>query len=143
MPRYCLYTGRPEEALALLQAASQHSSREIDLEAAIDEAVALIIKGEQQITRQQVLNLWRRKEKRSTAIALLNLISLYGGGQPSVRPELGREKAVTETVLAIIEYCLRCPGEQSGIADVRNVRALQRLCRCGMTIWSASRTTVA
>ncbi|AEG17015.1 glycosyl transferase family 2 [Desulfofundulus kuznetsovii DSM 6115] len=106
LARFCVYAGRCEHALSLMERI-RHAGGEIDTSLAIDEIVALMLKEDYRLAKIRTISLWRRPQGRSPAWTLLNLISLLGNSSRCGRPEKNREPAVIETALTILENCLR------------------------------------
>ena len=114
LARYCVYAGRWGEALAILD----RIPREEDVCAgpfpAAEEIVALILQEDYRTAKERALALWRRPAGRGPAWALLNLIALTGSGTPCGRPEENLEPAAIQTVLSVLENCLRSRTDLSG-----------------------------
>ncbi len=119
LARFCIYAGRCSEAFALLGRFPWKGDVCSGSFPVIDEIVALILQEDYRTAKEKALMLWRRPAGRGPAWALLNLIALAGSGTPCGRPEKNHEPAVVQTVLAVLENCLRgcgwaAPRERAG-----------------------------
>ncbi|KUK41678.1 MAG: Glycosyl transferase family 2 [Clostridia bacterium 62_21] len=106
LARYKVYSGQFDEALSLIDS-MRRTWGEISPEVAVDEIVALILKGDLKAAKARALSLWRRPNERGPAWALLNIVSLCTGDVPAGRPGKGHESAVITTLLEVVENCLR------------------------------------
>ncbi|MBO8127810.1 MAG: glycosyltransferase [Peptococcaceae bacterium] len=119
--RSLTYGGRPGEAIPFINSI-RRTSGEIDLDLAVDEVIALILSNDYDTARARALSLWHKPEERSTAWALLNLISLSSNDRWCGKPEKTREPVVIQTTLTIIEKCLRYRPQHPNTASHANDR---------------------
>ncbi|MGQ9712860.1 MAG: tetratricopeptide repeat-containing glycosyltransferase family 2 protein [Desulfotomaculales bacterium] len=101
-----VYSGQIDEALSLIEDLRRTQS-EMASKVAVDEIVALLLKGDLDTAKARALSLWRRSGERGTAWALLNLVALCSRNAPRGRPGKSYEPAVTATLLGVVENCLR------------------------------------
>lgn len=104
-PKYLIYSGRLDEALAL--ANRQRNAREAVPELAVDEFVAYLLKGDIKSAKNKALNLWRKPDERGRSLALLTLAALYRSDSRRYLPEKRQRQQFVETILSIVDKCLR------------------------------------
>lgn len=115
LARFYTYAGRVDEALSLIKRMRNEDGK-TDLDLAVDEVVGLMLREDFSTAREKTLSLWRQPRARSTAWALLKLIAMFVNKTGYGLPERSREPAVTETLLAVVENCLRS-GHGTGAAQ--------------------------
>lgn len=131
LTRLQVYGGQFEEALSLFTRIREATGEE-DTGLIADEVVALVLKGDYRTAKRKALSLWRCPDARSTAWALLNLITYSWIYSFSGRPEEKREPEVIRAVLEIIENCLRSPLGCSRSSDLEAVSGYRRLVSAGI-----------
>lgn len=121
--KYLIYCGRLAEALTLVEldrALQEGASREL----INDELVALLLSGNAKAAKSKALALWRHPTERGAALALLNLISIFETGQSCCKPEKCQQNQFSETILAVVENCLRSCNSATGNPSGPNYRHL-------------------
>lgn len=110
--RFQVYCGRERDALALLQRI-RSTGEYVDINLAADEVIALILHQDYAAAKAVALSLWRLPDRRGSAWALLNLISLCRGAPICGRPAHKDMKTLIETTVAVMENCSRCSQDIS------------------------------
>ncbi|MFZ5647339.1 MAG: glycosyltransferase [Bacillota bacterium] len=105
LARYRVYSGRAEDALALMEGAGKNGP-ECEPGLYADKIVAFLLAGNYSGAKQGALELWRRPERRGAAWGLLNLVSLCRDGSLAGRPEQPREGESIDAVLPVLDKCL-------------------------------------
>jgi len=133
LARYSIYAGRSDKALSLLENIAWESRKD-DPYLAADEIVALLLTGDYSGAKKRALELWRQPGLRGRAWGLLNLVSITGNHSWCGYPGKDMEPAAIETVMAVLEKCMRiCPPQPGGDTSPDN-RGLGRLAQKAMEV---------
>lgn len=127
--KYLVYCGRLAEALALEQNLPRLPEEPPDF--VLDAFAASLLNGNAKAARTKALKLWRRSGGRGPALALLNLASLYENSKTCCSPEKSQYAEYSQTVLYIVEHCLRYRNHAQ---DDQPASTYRRLAVCGLTL---------
>lgn len=101
------------------------------------EIIAGILIEDYEQARRLALKMWRVSESRNAAWGLLMLLSHYECGYSKVQPEKTREPEVVQTLLAILDDCLRYkPRNLSMTNNAAYVQLATKITSC-LTAWTA------
>ncbi|MBP2654665.1 MAG: glycosyl transferase family 2 [Firmicutes bacterium] len=103
--------GELSKAIAVINTARLNNEA-LPYTAEVCEIVAAALSGEYRRAKDLALAMWRQPQKRSGALALLMVLANFEAGNSGIKPEKTREPEVVQTLIDILDSCLRFRGRK-------------------------------